>query len=829
MKKRLCCVFLALVMLASCLAGCQTPVDDTTPSVGSDEIKRPENYTAEPIGADAYMALDRLAFINIDSYNYGVSSAGRDNSNSDGFNAQNWLYIDDNGDHVICEAKGKGIVNRIWTTGTYNEQAIVKIYIDDEAEPVYEDYYYNFTKGTVKPFLYPIAKFWNQSAGGRLNYLPIQFNTYIKIAIEDPGVTNLFWHVDYTMLENSQQVQPWTGMEDLSQVINLWENTGLEFKPGTGAVKSSQQQTLADGESYTYFTAEGPNQIQSIKITIPGMELPETANQADANKKTTSMREELNGLRLKIYWDDETEPSVDCTLGKFFGIGSLGYNNSVSGLFYGVKDGVMYNYFPMPFQKSCKLVVENSVGKAMDVKVDVTYKSVDYDFYNVGYFTTCEKDFYVNSADPIEINLLSVEGSGKVVSIQLNAFGDPGGDVRYEEGDVRIYIDGSRTPQMVSPGMEDFFNGAGYFIDGSGANKRGLYTTQLSGYTSWIETQEDQEAISVYRVFANDAFTFRNGISFCIEHGGGERDPQATDWMQNKSAGYETLICYYHTPVQRMEQTDRIDLSDAKSLSAHAFTGETQSISVTSGFWSGFDLVQQSMNGVSHTGEVSFTVSLNKDNHGAVLYRVFDYSLANMGAAVYVDGVYAGQWYKGGYNNVHTLSEDQFIIPAALTKGKETITIKLVPELEATWTAMEYTAYSIVDKRLEETVELDGTVVNLLSGEQALTVSGSAISMAPVDATGESDFRLVRYHDGSYFVINSKNGSVLCAAEGKLAVEHITTQKLSNRHRWVITKTETGYILKNLADQTYIHTNTLSTQAVEFEIRFVTERRHNIF
>lgn len=828
MTKRVLCAFLALLMLGSCLAGCKSKKEpEKTPDL--DYIQRPDSYTQEAIGADGYMALDRLAFINLDSYNYGVSSAGRDNGNSDGFNAKNWLYIDENGDHVICEAKGKGIVNRIWTTGTYNERAIVKIYVDNEAEPVYSDYYYNFTKGTVKPFLYPIAKFWNQSAGGRLNYLPIEFNSYIKIAIEDPGVTNLFWHVDYTMLEASHKVESWTGLENLSEVLNLWENVGLEFKPGTGAVKKSQQQILENGTSHTFFETEGKYQIQSIKITIPDLKLPATANKADDNKRTTNMREELNGLRLKIYWDGEETPSVDCSLGMFFGIGTLGYNNDVKGLFYGVNNGVMYNYFPMPFQKSCKLVVENSVGKTMDVKVDVTYKPVDYDFYNVGYFTTCEKNFYVNNADPIELHLLDVEGSGKIVSIQLNAFGNAGDDVRYEEGDVRIYIDGSRTPQQVSPGMEDFFNGAGYFIDGSGSNKRGLYTTQLSGYTSWLETAKDEEAISVYRVFANDAFTFRNGISFCIEHGGGNRDPESAGWHQNKSAGYETLLCYYHTPVQRMEETDRIDLSNTESMTAHSFTGATESISVSSGFWSGFDLVAKSLSGVSHTGEVSFQMKLNKDNHGAVLYRVFDYSLQNMGAAVYVDGQYAGEWYKAGYNDVYTLSEDQFIIPAALTAGKETVTVRIVPAQGDTWTAMEYTAYSIIDKAIAMEEELSGYVVNFLADQQALTVSGSEIKMSSVDAEGRSDFRLVRYHDGSYFVINSYDGSVLCAAQGQLATEKITTQTVADRHRWVITKTENGYKLINLADRTGINANILSAQATEFEIRFVTERKDNIF
>ncbi len=49
----------------------------------------------------------------------------------------------------------------------------------------------------------------------------------------------------------------------------------------------------------------------------------------------------------------------------------------------------------------------------------------------------------------MELCLLSETGSGKIVSIQLNCFGDPQNGVKYEEGDVRVYIDGSRTPQIV--------------------------------------------------------------------------------------------------------------------------------------------------------------------------------------------------------------------------------------------------------------------------------------------------------------------------------------------------------------------------------------------
>lgn len=826
-RKRIFALCAAASMALGLLAGCGGPEGDDLAA-----YVRPESYQNEPVGAAAYRALDRMAFIGLDAYSYGVSSAGRDGRNSDGFDGQNWLYIDHNGDHVICEAWGKGVINKIWTTGTYNEQAIVKIYVDGGAEPVYSDYYYNFTKGTAKPFLYPLTKFWNQSAGGRVTYLPIEFSSYVKIAIEEPGDTNLFWYVDYMLLEDGYELTPFTGGEDTAQLLQLWENTGLDFKSGAGVVKEQAQHRLEPGESHTYYAAQGPRQIQSIKIAIPGLALPACAGDAEAGLESENLREMLNGLRLKIRWDGEQTPCVDCSLAGFFGIGSFGYNNSVNGLFYGVDGGTLYNYFPMPFQRSAELVVENTSGEAVELSVEVRSKEVDYDFYNVGYFKTCEKDLYVNAADPLELCLLSETGSGKIVSIQLNCFGDPQDGVTYEEGDVRVYIDGSRTPQIVSPGMEDFFNGAGYFIDGSSRPSYGLYTTQLSGYTNWHASGEGAEGISVYRAFAADAIVFRDGVSFCIEHGGGDRDPEAVSWHRNQSAGYESLICYYHTPVRRMERTDGFPLADEAQRSAHAFAAEggTQAVQVTSTFAGGFDLVERTMDGLAHRDGATFTLALDPDNHGAVLSRIFDHGTPNCGASVYVDGEYAGYWCRAGYNDVYRLCEDRLILPAALTRGKESITVRIQPENGCTWNAMEYELYSIVDRPAPAQTPVWGDVVNLMSGDAALTADGGRCAMLPVDEEGRSDFRLARYEDGSWFLLNAFDGSVLAVLDGELAAARITTEQLDERFRWIIEEADGGFTVKNLAAGRRLTAEAgLSDDGETLDIRLVTERRQNKF
>ncbi len=671
-------IFISLFLLSSCNKTTTTDFK-TTKEDENSSFSRPESYKDEKVGIDAYNDLDRLAFIDLEAFNYGVSSAALNNNNSDGLTGGNWLYIDSKGNRVIAEAKGKGIINKIWTTGTYNEGAIVRIYIDNENTPIYEDTYYNFTKGTVNPFIYPVTKFWNQSGGGRVNYLPIEFNTYMKVSIENPGSYNLFFYVDYELLGKNHEVSSFTKNEDISMLNQMFSNPTIDYKSGTGVTKKTVSNEIPQGTSKEFFNIDGKKQIQSIKITIPNLNLPSTAMNADKNIQLANFRDILNGLKLKIYWDNEINPSVDATFGMFFGMGSFGYNNKIQSLMYGVNDNnVLYNYFPMPFTKNARIVVENNSKEDVSLSIELRSKDIDYNFYNVGYFKTKEMNFYVSRNNPFDVCLLSDYGSGKIVSLQFNGFGQSYDDVRFEEGDFRVYIDNSKTPQVITCGGEDFFNGAGYFIDSSSVQKKGLYTNELSGYTNWYKTSSEQNGTSMYRVFLNDAFTYRDGIRFTVEHGGGERNISSPNWCTNMNVGYETLVCYYHSDTKRMEKTDEVVLSKEEDLEKHNYNSNNEtSISINAPYFSSFDLVKESYTGFKGSSEISFTVNIDNKNNGVIISRTFDNTVGNIGASVYVDNKYVGEWYQAGYNNVLPLTESRFFIHGDYTKGKDKMLLEL--------------------------------------------------------------------------------------------------------------------------------------------------------
>src|SRR3974390_1756645 len=72
-------------------------------------------------------------------------------------------------------------------------------------------------------------------------------------------------------------------------------------------------------------------------------------------------------LTLRIYWDDEEHPSVECPVGDFFGIGH-GVDKPFTSLPIRVSsDGRGRNcYWPMPFRKKARLTVTNESDKRCD-------------------------------------------------------------------------------------------------------------------------------------------------------------------------------------------------------------------------------------------------------------------------------------------------------------------------------------------------------------------------------------------------------------------------------------------------------------------------------
>jgi len=197
---------------------------------------------------------------------------------------------------------------------------------------------------------------------------------------------------------------------------------------------------------------------------------------------------DLNHLRniiLRMYWDGESNPSVETPLGDFFGLGhAVYYHYSSAPISIGTYRGMNCFWF-MPFSSSARITITNE----SEIPIHKFYYYVDYRSYpttdtaaveyldSLGRFhASYNQDFVIEKGSYYTI--LDAEGEGHYVgcnlSVELNSTGWWG------EGDDRIYIDGEEIPSLIGTGSEDYFCGAwcyaeAFFTPYFGCPLRGMH------------------------------------------------------------------------------------------------------------------------------------------------------------------------------------------------------------------------------------------------------------------------------------------------------------------------------------------------------------------
>src|SRR5262245_47202558 len=95
----------------------------------------PAKEEAPPLGYDALLRIDKLPLL-ADWPVYQDSSYSRKNDNND---AGNFLRVEPNGEQVMVDTDGPGVVTRVWSTGVVGTQMSDKcrfrFYLDGEKEP----------------------------------------------------------------------------------------------------------------------------------------------------------------------------------------------------------------------------------------------------------------------------------------------------------------------------------------------------------------------------------------------------------------------------------------------------------------------------------------------------------------------------------------------------------------------------------------------------------------------------------------------------------------------------------------------------------------------
>lgn len=408
----------------------------------------------------------------------------------------------------------------------------------------------------------------------------------------------------------------------------------------------------------------------------------------------------LTGVRLRISFDGVQ--TVDAPLGEFFG--SSQYDAQVRSLMTGLDGatGTLSAWWPMPFGQSAVVTLYNGSGVALSGVGAQTTSAPCATWGSqlssgaIGYFHATSHA--VSAAQQVpgkDYDILTASGRGKFVGVALGMAG-PTTRV-YLEGNERVYVDGSRTPNPAGTGTEDYFGSGWYFTNGPDTLPfNGNPSHQVGTYGC----PDNVDCTSAYRLTIADAVPFDSSISYDIEHGFDFRAPGG-GVGDDVAADYSSTAFWYGVSGAGQKTTDTLTVGDAASEAAHGYTSGAAAgnLGWSTDTYEGNDGAAKPVTSPARTttSPVSFIMAVDPGNTGVTLTRTSDQNIGYQQAAVTVNGQSAGTWSEPLANPFHTLLDDSFQIPSALTAGQSQLAVTITPAAGSpAWSAGQYSVFSVV-------------------------------------------------------------------------------------------------------------------------------------
>ena len=261
--------------------------------------------------------------------------------------------------------------------------------------------------------------------------------------------------------------------------------------------KMSPNVTIEPGQTFELANIEGSGAIQQIWMTPGG---------------------HWRFSILRIYWDDQEQPSVECPVGDFFACGWNKYAQ-VSSLAVCVNPGSAFNcYWEMPFRKRCRITYTNIATEKMTLFYQVNYTLTEVPD-DVGYFhAQFRRTNPVKYKDVFTI-LDGVQGRGQFVGTYM-AWGVNSCNW-WGEGEIKFFMDGDgEFPTICGTGTEDYFCGSYNFDLGKENGGYREFTTPYAGLPQVIRPDglyASQTRFGMYRWHIPDPIRFRHDLRVTIQ------------------------------------------------------------------------------------------------------------------------------------------------------------------------------------------------------------------------------------------------------------------------------------------------------------------------
>jgi hypothetical protein len=361
-----------------------------------------------------------------------------------------YLRLDTNGgrkEYVIMEAKGPGAITRWWIPQEQSlDQRIVRVYLDDNPQPVIEENYQNFINGSsfVKwPFAftssdekdtkyqYGLPVGLRQMGAGF--YLPIPFSKACKVTLDaDP----FYYAIDYRMYREGTKVQSFT--KEMDKSMDLVDSAGqtLLAKNNLSAFSSQKTAVLSKNQQVEMDMPSGEHSINNMYLKI----------NSKANKQMNQ------AAILQIIFDGKQ--TVWSPVSSFFGGGV--YANPVKNRNTEVtEDGWMISNWVMPYKKDAKMILKNFGEEPITVTWKVSVKDYSWDNNSMYFHADWHEEAPLNTPPAKDWNYIEIKGKGLYVGDVLTVHSLP--KSWWGEGDEKIYIDNDTFPNHLGTGLEDYY------------------------------------------------------------------------------------------------------------------------------------------------------------------------------------------------------------------------------------------------------------------------------------------------------------------------------------------------------------------------------------
>jgi len=247
---------------------------------------------------------------------------------------------------------------------------------------------------------------------------------------------------------------------------------------------------------------------------------------------------------LRIYWEDQEQPSVECPVGDFFGMG-WGKFAQLSSLAICVNPGSAFNcYWEMPFRKRCRITLTNISAEQMTLYYQVNYTLTEVPD-DCAYFHAHFRRTNPLPYKEVYTIIDAIQGQGHYAGTYM-AWGSNNRGW-WGEGEIKFYLDGEEYPTICGTGTEDYFCGSYNFDLGKEQGGYTTFTTPQAGLHQVIRPDgrySSQQRFGMYRWHISDPVRFSKSLEVTIQalgwRSGGRYLPLQDD-LASVAFWYQTL------------------------------------------------------------------------------------------------------------------------------------------------------------------------------------------------------------------------------------------------------------------------------------------------